>query len=238
MEGHYTYALMGPTSEHMVTCEMQPDTFVEVLRGAFETIGIRLDDLVLRIYVQEGAGGWQLVHGRVKDMREAQQTCLLPMPPEPTSAAPNVLDDATYQEIGYAALNLYRVLWQSRQRIKATSLKTKVRVRQSLRALEGQMRLIEQAVEGTEWWDLFRLRYQQGKKLVACAMELHMSSRTLNREISDMAVHVGRMLATVLQERELAELMEAAKRVPTMPSRMGRVVRFEQRALWNEVKGS
>ncbi|WP_304459042.1 hypothetical protein [Alicyclobacillus sendaiensis] len=235
MEGHYTYALMGPTSEHMVTCEMQPDTFVDVLRAALEVVGVRLDELVLNIYVQEGPGGWQLVHGRVKDTREAQQTCLLPMPPEPTSAAPNVLDDATYQEIGYAALNLYRVLWQSRQRINATSLKTKVRVRQSLRALEGQMRLIEQAVEGTEWWELFRLRYQQGKKLVACAMELHMSSRTLNREISDMAVHVGRMLATVLKERELAELMEAAKRMPTMPSRMGRVA---QRALWHEVKGS
>ncbi|SIT15582.1 hypothetical protein SAMN05421799_1294, partial [Alicyclobacillus vulcanalis] len=36
----------------------------------------------------------------------------------------------------------------------------------------------------------------------------------------------------------LAELMEAAKRVPMMPGRAtGRVVRFEQRALWNEVKG-
>ncbi|WP_040288102.1 hypothetical protein [Alicyclobacillus hesperidum] len=238
MEGHYTYALMGPTSEHTMTCDLHPDTFVGVLRGVLEAIGVRLDDLVLRIYVQEGVGGWQLVHGRVKDKQEAQQTCLLPLPPEPTSGDPHAHDDATNQEIGYGALNLYRILWQSRKRIKATSLKTKVKVRQSLQALEDQMRVIEQAVEGTEWWELFRLRYQQGKKLVACAMELHMSSRTLNREISDMAVHVGRMLATVLKEQELAELMEAAKRVPTMPSRMGRVVRFEQRALWNEVKGS
>ncbi|MBF8376482.1 hypothetical protein IW967_01080 [Alicyclobacillus mali] len=233
MEGHYTYAILGPTSEHTVACDLPPDTFVDVLRGAFEAIGVRLDKLVLNIYAQEGAGGWQLVHGRVKDVREAQQTCLLPMPPEPPSGDQEVLDDATYQDIGYAALNLYRVLWQSRQRIKATSLKTKVRVRQSLRVLEERLRLVEQAVEGTEWWDLFRLRYQQGKKLVACAMELHMSQRTLNREISDMAVHVGRMLGTVLKERELAEMMEAAKRVPTMPGRAtGHVVRFEQRALW------
>ncbi|ACV59955.1 hypothetical protein [Alicyclobacillus acidocaldarius] len=234
MEGHYTYALMGPTSEHTVACDLAPDTFVEVLRGAMEAIGVRLDELVLRIYVQEGAGGWQLVHGRVKDAREAQQTCLLPMPPEPPSGDPEVLDDATYQDIGYAALNLYRVLWQSRQRIKASSLKTKVRVRQSLRALDERMRLVEQAVEGTEWWDLFRLRYQQGKKLVACAMELHMSSRTLNRQISDMAGHVGRMLSTVLKERELAELMQAAKRVPMMPGKAtARVIRLEQRELWS-----
>ncbi|SDX04676.1 hypothetical protein SAMN04489725_1394 [Alicyclobacillus hesperidum] len=236
MEG-YTYVIMGCTSEHSIACDIPPETFVALFRGALETVGVHLDDVAMNIYVQEGCGGWRLVHGRGHGPQGMQNTFLFPLPPEPTLVEreqPAALDEETYHDIGYAALNLYRTLWQSRQRIKATSLKTKVRVSQSLRALEGQMRLIEQAVEGTEWWDLFRLRYQQGKKLVACAMDLHMSSRTLNRQISEMAGHVGRMLSTVLKERELVELMQVAKRVPLMPGRVtARVVRFEQRELWS-----
>ncbi|MCL6600281.1 MAG: hypothetical protein K6T81_16320 [Alicyclobacillus macrosporangiidus] len=205
-ENKYTYAIMHSDEQVELTCDSPPEQFMQVVTSVLTLLGFRLEEVPLNVYVQRADNGvWEAIHGE----EETSGAFLFPLPPSSKSKEPT-LGDEEYYQIGRKALAVYGQLRDRVSRLKASKLAGDRAVQAAIRDLQEKMRAIERAVQGTDMENLFSWRYARNAKIDFCAVKLHLSARSVNRRVHEMAVYIGRVLHSTLKPRQLQDLMGMA----------------------------
>ncbi|WP_156040111.1 hypothetical protein [Alicyclobacillus macrosporangiidus] len=203
-ENKYTYAIMRSDEQIELTCDSPPEQFMRIITAAWNLVGFRLEEVSPNVYVRRSDNGvWEAIHGEEK----TTGAFLFPLPPSSKEPA---LEEDDYYRIGRKILLAYGQLRDRVAHLKNSKLAGDRTVQATIRDLEEKMRAVERAVKGTEMEELFTWRYARNEKIEFCATKFFLSSRTLNRRLHRMTVHIGQVLYAVLKPRQLQELTRMA----------------------------
>ena len=201
----YHYVLAKCEEMEEIVLSSSPDDLRQFLPKLLEFMGYTAGDAAMVVWVRSDTENvWYPIFGA-----EEESPCLFPL------NAPNVAKMPTEEEyslIGRKALDAYEAIRANWVKMKGSGHRQKPTMRKTLDEFQDKMLMLESAVAGTEYEVLFDLKYKQKRKNIDCAMELHVGERTVNRQVEEMALHVGRVLHISVKPRTLQVLLEWAER--------------------------
>ncbi|WDL99693.1 hypothetical protein [Alicyclobacillus sp. ALC3] len=194
----YTYTIMHMDHEEEVQTAATPDELIEVLAKFAQTMGFQWNELPIAIYAREEGAAWQAVYGA-----DDKVSVLFPLPlvtPE------GQMTETDFLKLGKKVMKSY--VWLRASVNHLTHIQSEKPIQKLLREQQQQMAEIEQIVKNTEWERIFELKYILRLKHHLCAKEANYASRTLDRKVKEMTIHIGRVLHATLTARRLKELIE------------------------------
>ena len=201
----YHYVLAKCDEMEEIVLSSSPDDLKQFLPTFLEFMGYAADDAVIVVWLRSDEENvWYPIFGAQED-----SPSLFPL------NAPNVmkmLTDDEYASIGKKALDAYETIRANWVKINKSGHRHKPTMRKTLDDWQDKMLMLESAVAGTDYEILFELKYKQKQKNINCAMKLHVGERTVNRQVEEMALHVGRVLHISAKPRALQALLEWAER--------------------------